>query len=148
MVVDELRDAPWLRIARGELGVRAFAAGASNPRITEYHAGTHIAGYDDKADWCSSFVDWSLRRAGIAGTGSALARSWLEWGEPIDDPRPGCITVLWREDPASWKGHVGFFVRRDGDDVVLLGGNQLGAVREQRHPAANVLGYRWPAQQA
>jgi len=148
MVVDELRAAPWLRVARGELGVRAFDAGASNPRITGYHAGTNIAGYDDKANWCSSFVDWSLRRAGVAGTGSALARSWLDWGEPIAEPRPGCIAVLWREDPRSWKGHVGFFVRRDGEDVVLLGGNQLGAVREQRHPAANVLGYRWPVRRA
>lgn len=144
MAVDVLRDAPWLRIARRETGVRAFEAGSSNPRITEYHAGTAIAGYDDKANWCSSFVDWSLRQAGIAGTGSPLARSWLEWGGPIDEPRPGCIAVLWRDDPASWKGHVGFFVHEDGDDVVLLGGNQLGAVREQRHPRGNVLGYRWP----
>lgn len=148
MAVEVLRDAPWLRIARGETGVRAFAAGSSNPRITEYHAGTAIAGYDDKVDWCSSFVDWSLRQAGIAGTGSALARSWLEWGEPIDQPRAGCIAVLWREDPGSWKGHVGFFVRADGDDVVLLGGNQLGAVREQQHPRGNVLGYRWPGPRA
>jgi uncharacterized protein (TIGR02594 family) len=148
MAVDVLRDASWLRIARRETGVHAFEAGSSNPRITEYHAGTAIAGYDDKANWCSSFVDWSLRQAGIAGTGSPLARSWLEWGEPIDEPRPGCIAVLWRDDPASWKGHVGFFVREDGDDVVLLGGNQLGAVREQRHPRANVLGYRWPRPRA
>ena len=145
MQVDTLRAATWLRIARGELGVRAFDAGASNPRITEYHAGTNIAGHDDKANWCSSFVDWSLGRAGVAGTGSALARSWLEWGDAIDEPRPGCIAVLWRDDPRSWKGHVGFFVRHDGDAVVLLGGNQLGAVREQRHPRVNVLGYRWPA---
>jgi len=52
--------------------------------------------------------------------------------------------VLWRDDPQSWKGHVAFFVREDGDDVVLLGGNQLESVREHRYPRANVLGYRWP----
>ena len=145
MTVDTLRDAPWLPIARGERGVRAHPSGSSNPRITGYHAGTAIAGYDDKANWCSSFVDWTLRQAGIAGTGSALARSWLAWGDALDEPRAGCIAVLWREDPASWKGHVGFFVREDGDAVVLLGGNQLGSVREQRHPRATVLSYRWPA---
>jgi len=144
MQVDLLRDAPWLRIARGELGVRAFDAGASNPRITQYHAGTDIAGYDDKASWCSSFVNWTLGRAGIAGTGSALARSWLAWGDAIAEPRPGCIAVLWRDDPQSWKGHVAFFVREAGDEVVLLGGNQLSAVREQRYPRSQVLGYRWP----
>jgi uncharacterized protein (TIGR02594 family) len=145
MTVEMLRDAPWLRIAGGELGVRAHPPGSSNPRITEYHAVTAIAGYDDKANWCSSFVGWSLQQAGIAGTGSALARSWLEWGDTLDAPRPGCIAVLWRDDPASWKGHVGFFVREDGDDIVLLAGNQLGAVCEQRHPKTTVLSYRWPA---
>ena len=137
--------APWMDVAHGELGVQAFAEGASNPRITAYHAGTNVAGYDDKASWCSSFVNWTLARAGIAGTGSALARSWLAWGAALDEPRPGCIAVLWREDPQSWRGHVGFFVRAEGDDVVLLGGNQLGAVREHRYPRDQVLGWRWPA---
>ena len=144
MRVDDERVAPWMRVARAEMGVRKFPEGSSNPRITGYHAGTNIAGYDDKANWCSSFVHWTLAGVGIAGTGSALARSWLAWGEPLDAPRPGCIAVLWRDDPGSWKGHVAFFVREDGDDVLLLGGNQLESVREHRYPRANVLGYRWP----
>ncbi|MDP9125272.1 MAG: TIGR02594 family protein [Pseudomonadota bacterium] len=151
MIVDANRAAPWLRIARAELGVRNFPAGSSNPRITEYHAGTNIAGYDDKANWCSSFVHWTLARAGIAGiagTASALARSWRTWGDALDAPRIGCIAVLWREDPQGWKGHVGFFLRADGDEVVLLGGNQLDSVREHRYPRDQVLAYRWPAGQA
>jgi len=143
-VADEVA-APWMRIARGELGVHGFPAGRSNPRITAYHAGTNIEGYDDKASWCSSFAQWCLGRAGVAGTGSALARSWLAWGQPLDEPRHGCIAVLWRDDPQSWKGHVGFFVRLAGDDVVLLGGNQLEEVREHRYPREQVLGWRWPA---
>ena len=144
MAVDAEREAPWLRVARAEIGVHAFAAGSSNPRITAYHAGTNIAGYDDKANWCSSFVQWTLAQVGIAGTGSALARSWLDWGRPLAEPRVGCIAVLWREDPQSWRGHVGFFLRFDGDDVVLLGGNQLEAVREHRYPRGQVLAWRWP----
>jgi len=137
--------APWMRVARGELGVRSGPAGSSNTRITGYHAGTNIEGYDDKASWCSSFAQWCLARAGVAGTGSALARSWLTWGDALAEPRHGCIAVLWREDPGSWKGHVGFFVRFDGDDVVLLGGNQLEAVREHRYPKEQVLAWRWPS---
>jgi uncharacterized protein (TIGR02594 family) len=125
--------APWLRVARGELGVRNFPAG------------TNVAGHDDKVDWCSSFVDWVLARAGLRGTGSALARSWLAWGDALDEPRPGCVAVLWREDPQSWKGHVGFFIREEDDQVVLLGGNQLEAVREHRYPRAQVLAWRWPS---
>lgn len=136
---------PWLSIATAETGVRTFAPGASNPRITEYHAHTNIQGYDDKASWCSSFVNWALAQAGIQGTGSALARSWLEWGEPLSEPVPGCIVVLSREDPGGWKGHVGFFLRADAQLVHLLGGNQLEQVREHFYPLSSVLGYRWPA---
>ncbi len=79
---------PWMRIARAEIGVRACGPGQSNARITAYHAGTNIAGYDDKAAWCSSFVHWCLAQADVAGTGSALARSWLSWGQPLDAPCP------------------------------------------------------------
>jgi uncharacterized protein (TIGR02594 family) len=142
--VDVLSGAPWLATARAECGVCVAPAGQSNPRITAYHALTNIAGYDDKAAWCSSFVHWCLNHWGIRGTGSALARSWLDWGQPLDLPRPGCITVLWRDDPASWRGHVGFYLGHDTQEIHLLGGNQLDAVREHSYPLDTVLGYRWP----
>jgi uncharacterized protein (TIGR02594 family) len=131
-------------VAEAEIGVRTFAPGQSNPRITEYHSQTNIRGYDDKASWCSSFVNWSLAQVGIAGTGSALARSWLDWGHALAAPQTGCIAVLSREDPGGWKGHVGFFLRIEADRVYLLGGNQLEAVREHHYPLSTVLGYRWP----
>ena len=133
-----------MTVAYAELGVCTFPPGQSNPRITEYHAQTNIRGYDDKASWCSSFLNWSMAQVGIEGTRSALARSWLEWGEPLDEPVAGCIAVLTREDPGSWKGHAGFFLRRDEENVYLLGGNQLGEVREHFYPLTAVLGYRWP----
>ncbi len=139
-----MTEPPWMPVARAELGVRSFPPGSSNPRITAYHAGTALRGYDDKANWCSSFVDWTLAQVGVVGTGSAIARSWLAWGESLDAPVAGCIAVLWRDEPLSWKGHVGFFVRHDGGHVVLLGGNQLEQVREQPYPLECVLGYRWP----
>ena len=136
--------APWLAVARAEIGVRTFPPGNSNPRITAYHAGTNIQGYDDKASWCSSFVHWVLAQGGLAGTGSALARSWLIWGEPLEMPLPGCIAVLWRDEPSGWKGHVGFWLSEDATHVHLLGGNQLDEVREHMYPRLCVLGYRWP----
>ncbi len=138
--------APWMVAALAEVGVSTYPPGSSNPRITQYHAHTNIAGYDDKASWCSSFVNWSLAQANIVGTGSALARSWLTWGAALAAPRVGCIVVLSRDDPAGWKGHVGFFLRANEESVYLLGGNQLEQVREHVYPRSNLLGYRWPAQ--
>ena len=135
----------WLSIANAEVGVACYPVGQSNPRITEYHDTTNIPGYDDKASWCSSFVNWCLAQAGINGTGSALARSWLDWGQALSEPLPACIVVLSREDPSSWKGHVGFYLRSDAQHIYLLGGNQLGQVREHFYPLDCVLAYRWPA---
>ena len=135
---------PWLTVASAELGVSAFPVGSSNPRITEYHELTNIRGYDDKASWCSSFVNWSLAQVGITGTKSALARSWLQWGQELAAPVHGCIAVLWRDDPDTWKGHVGFYLWQDDAHVYLLGGNQLEQVREHFYPRNTVLGYRWP----
>ena len=134
----------WLRVAQSESGVKTFPAGQSNPRITQYHDETNLRGYDDKASWCSSFVNWTFAQLGMAGTGSALARSWLDWGQPLVQPVPGCVVVLWRDDPGSWKGHVSFFLRADETSIFLFGGNQLDAVREHSYPLVSVLGYRWP----
>lgn len=136
---------PWMRVARAEVGVRSAPPGQNNPRITAYHAGTNIAGYDDKAAWCSSFVNWCLAEVGLRGTGSALARSWLDWGEALEAPRLGCIAVLTRDDPRPWTGHVGFYLRHEGERIVLFGGNQLDCVCENDYPAASLLAYRWPA---
>ena len=136
----------WMAVASGELGVATFPPGQSNPRVEQYHALTNISGYDDKASWCSSFINWCLGQVGIAGTGSALARSWLAWGEALEGPREGCIVVLSRDEPDGWRGHVGFYLHSDATHVHLLGGNQLDQVRQHFYPLAAVLGYRWPVQ--
>lgn len=135
---------PWMSAAHAELGVSSYPPGDSNPRVTQYHDYTNLWGYDDKASWCSSFANWCFVQAGIAGTGSALARSWLDWGKPLDAPVPGCVVVLYRDDPGSWKGHVGFFVRVDAPQIYLFGGNQLERVCENAYPLESVLAYRWP----
>jgi uncharacterized protein (TIGR02594 family) len=136
--------ARWMEVAFAEVGVASFPEGTCNPRITAYHQGTTIDGHDDKVNWCSTFVHWTLAQVGLRGTGSALARSWLDWGEGLPTPQVGCITVIWRQDPCSWKGHVGFYLREDAEQVYLLGGNQQGSVREHGYPKNTVLAHRWP----
>jgi uncharacterized protein (TIGR02594 family) len=135
---------PWLDIAFMEQGVSRYGAGKCNPRIAEYNNSTQLAGYDDKIAWCSSFLNWCMKQSGILGTGSALARSWLTWGNALDAPRFGCIAVLTADDAVEWKGHVGLFIRSDAENVYLFGGNQLEEVRELAYPLERVLAYRWP----
>ncbi len=136
--------APWHAIAKAELGVKEIPGAADNPRIVEYHAATSLKASDDETPWCSAFANWCMAEAGINGSGSAAARSWLSWGDPCE-PRPGCIVVLWRVAPDAPTGHVGFLDSLDGDRVWILGGNQGDKVSVAAFPVARVLAYRWPA---
>ena len=128
-----------------EAKVATLDGASSNPRIEEYHRSVSDRSWNDKVPWCSSYLTWCMFRAGIPGTGSALARSWLNWGVPLPSARIGCVVVLWYEQPDSWKGHVGLFLREEDDHICLWGGNQLGEVCELRYPVDRVIGYRWPA---
>ncbi len=137
----------WMEIARAELGTKQVAGARSNPRILEYLRSTTLgrwAASRDETAWCSAFANWTMSRAGIEGTGSAMARSWMGWGVELEVPMAGCIVVLSRGRPP--KGHVGFFVKRTTTGKVqLLGGNQGDKVSLASYPASRVLGYRWPA---
>lgn len=133
----------WYRIARAELGVRETTGTGTTARVREFHAVTTLKATDDETPWCSSFVNWCMQRAGIKGTGSAAARSWLTWGLALKRPVLGCVVVLKRgASPTS--GHVAFYAGEGDDYLLLLGGNQGNAVKVSRYPRADVLGYRWP----
>lgn len=137
---------PWLEIAKRELGVKELPGARSNPRIIEYFAHTRLGGsaIEDSTAWCSAFVNFVMDQAGYRGTHRANARSWLDWGDKLDEPRVGAITVLWRNSRESGAGHVGLFVAGLPQRVVLLGGNQSNAVGYQEYGEGRVLGYRWP----
>jgi uncharacterized protein (TIGR02594 family) len=136
------QEPPWLPIARGEIGVREIAGPEDNPRIQEYHASTSLKATDDETPWCSAFVNWCLQQAGLEGTGSAMARSWLDWGQKVTEPQPGDVAVFARG--TGNQGHVGFCLGRSGGSVKLLGGNQNDEVNVAWQNASRLLGYRRP----
>jgi uncharacterized protein (TIGR02594 family) len=143
---NETNDAPWMPIAESEIGVHEFAGSADNPRIVDYHAATSYGARDDEVAWCSSFVNWCMREVGQTRTGSAAARSWLNWGTILSEPRKGCVVVL-RRGNSNWQGHVGFSISEgdtNGPYIYVLGGNQGDAVNISPFPKTRVLGYLWP----
>ena len=100
----------WLRVARGEIGVKEAIGNQDNPRVVGYHLSTTLDKSDaseDETPWCSSFVNWCMEKAGEDGTNSAWARSWLKWGYPMDVPNRGCVVVFSRGNSS---GHVAFFL--------------------------------------
>ena len=74
---------PWMLHAESEaeLRVTESAGESDNPRILEYHKSTTVKDLRDEVPWCSSFVNWCLKEAGIQGTDSAGAASWTSWGQ-------------------------------------------------------------------
>jgi uncharacterized protein (TIGR02594 family) len=97
----------------------------------------------DSVAWCAAFVGHCLERAGIRSTRKLTARSYLDWGIPVDiaDAQPGDIGVIPRGS-SSWQGHVFFIDRIEGAWVWGLGGNQSDAVNVKRYPISKLLGVR------
>lgn len=93
--------------------------------------------------WCAAAVNSALEQGGSSGTGRLNARSFLDWGESVDEPQPGDIAVFSRGDPNGWQGHVGFFDGYNEDGSIrVLGGNQGDAVSIASYPADRLLGFR------
>lgn len=131
-------------IAKGELGQQEIAGKNHNPRIVEYHKETSLKASDDETPWCAAFVNWCMKKAGVKGTNSAMARSFLSWGKITDTPRAGDIVILKRGTSAV-TGHVGFVYETPSKlnpFVKVLGGNQNNQVCVAKYLRANVLGYR------
>lgn len=133
-------------LAETEIGTVEWKDG-SNPKVVAYFKDAgHPEVTDDQTAWCAAFVGAMLARAGMKGTGKLNARSYLDWGSPVDraDAQPGDIVILKRNNYSTWQGHVGFFVRDNGSTITLLGGNQADAVnrRAYRVDAGQLLGIR------
>jgi len=128
-------------IAKGEIGTEEIEGPEAEDRIIEYHAHTTLKATSDEVSWCSSFVNFCVDKSGGKGTHSAAARSWLQWGQEIEDPEEGCIVVL-KRGKEPWQGHVGFYAGENKELVRVLGGNQKNMVCYSWFPKTQVLGYR------
>jgi uncharacterized protein (TIGR02594 family) len=114
-----------------------------NPEIVQMFADVgHSSVQDDETAWCAAFVGSHLKRAGLPHTGKLTARSYLDWGQPVNDPEPGDIVVFWRGSRDGWQGHVGFYVSETATHINVLGGNQSNKVSVQAYPKDRLLGYR------
>lgn len=134
-----------IQLAVQELGQKEISGPAHNPTIVNY---AHEAGFtwlnDDETPWCSVFINWCAKKAGLKGSNKLNARSWLNVGQLVENPEPGDIVVFWRGSLASWEGHVGIFMgySRDGERIYCLGGNQGNQVSISAYDKKFLLGFR------
>lgn len=131
--------------AAGEyLGLQEWPGAKDNPQIVAMFDAVGHSGHGDETAWCAAFVGAVLASLGLPHTGKLNARSYQTYGGSVkpQDARPGDIVVLWRGSPTSWQGHVGFFVRYDGDKVVMRGGNQGNKVSDAPYPVGQIIAIR------
>ena len=102
-----------------------------------------------RIEWCAAFANAILEQSGISSNNDhenpLLARSFLTWGEAVEDPQMGDLVVFPR-GTEGWQGHVGFYVKQQVIDDVLyyyiLGGNQKNSVRVDLYRADRAIGIR------
>lgn len=116
------KSAPWMPTAMSQIGINEESNAST---IKNYLlVGGGIAASESVA-WCAAFANWCLLKAGIKGTGSALARSFLNWGVSTgrDNIPYGAIAVMTgTRGPSS--GHVCFVTKDLGTKIEVIGGNQ------------------------
>lgn len=143
-----MREIPiWLVIAFGYGGESELPGKGSNPKILAM--ATRLGGWiksfftDDDIPWCALFVNNCLAEAGLKGTGSLAARSFLQWGISLSEPSLGAVVVFVR--PGG--GHVGFYLGESADHsrIRVYGGNQKNAVNETWLTRERLIDIRWPS---
>ena len=129
-----------MRLAGQQIGLNENAQSAA---LSEYLANGGASLDPATTAWCAAFVNATLAQTGGTGTGKMNARSFLDWGSPVDTPQRGDIAVFSRGDPNGWQGHVGFFDSYTPDGRInVLGGNQSDSVSIAPYGADRLLGFR------
>lgn len=106
----------------------------------------------DEVPWCSAFVNyicWLLR---LPRSKNLRARSWLNVGRPVSLLQASVgfdVVILQRgggnqpgPEVIEAPGHVGFYAGVEGNDILILGGNQGNSVNVSRYPDSRLLGVR------
>jgi len=109
-----------------------------NPVIVSFFKSTDTKPEGDLTPWCAAFVNWCFQQSsGHPATRSASSGSFRCFGAQTTTPRTGDIVVFRRpggNESCIGHGHVGFFVADHGNEVELLGGNQI-----EGHPRCHTI---------
>jgi uncharacterized protein (TIGR02594 family) len=136
------KELPWIAEGRKFIGLREIPGPKHEPEILQMWRDIKRSGIkDDETPWCAAYAGAMLERVGIRSTRFEGARSYLEWGEKLEQPIYGCVVVFTR----TGGGHVGFVVgKTESGSLLVLGGNQSDAVNIKAFSTDRVTGYRWP----
>ena len=125
------------------IGLTEIPGEQNNPQILTFFQdiGDNWVQTDETA-WCSAMINWVALKCGCERSYKLDARSWLEIGQDIKIPELGDLVIFWREDPKSWKGHVGLYAGQTKKSIFCLGGNQNNQVNIKTYPKYRLLKFK------
>ncbi|HWL31548.1 MAG TPA: TIGR02594 family protein [Xanthobacteraceae bacterium] len=92
--------------------------------------------------WCARFMNFVLKRVGLKGTSSDMARSFASYGRRVPGPRVGAIAVMSR---GRGGGHVGVVSGIDAKgNPIIISGNYGRRVAEAKYPRGRIYAYVMP----
>jgi uncharacterized protein (TIGR02594 family) len=138
---------PWLAWCLIEFAknIKEKAGNEHHQRILEYHKHTTLKATTDEVSWCSAALCCCFDEIGIGGTGSAAARSWINFGVRLKEFRLGAVAVLDRHDANNpLAAHVGVALCEDETTITLVSGNHNNQWTIAKFPKSKLIGYFWP----
>lgn len=139
-----------IKAALGEIGVKELPGVVENSlRILEYFTEIgHSWVKTDETAWCSAVHNFITKTCGYEYSGALNGRSWLDIGIETTHPEIGDTVIFWYGSPnqgggpRGWRGHVGFYIRQEGNVIWTMGGNQSNKYCIKPYLVNRVLGYR------
>jgi uncharacterized protein (TIGR02594 family) len=133
----------WLLEAEKDAGQKEYPGNwQDNPIIVDMFKYTTYKATHDEVPWCAAALNKWLAKAGIIGSKSAAAVSFLNWGIDLgEEPELGCIVVF---EWANGGHHVALYMDGENNTIHCLGGNQSNMVKVSSFPVYTVMSYRWP----
>lgn len=102
---------------------------------------------DSTYAWCAIFLSYVFNEVHGRHTRQfrepiKLARRFDKVGIKVTEPELGDIVIYWRSSVNSWQGHVGIFIRKEGNLIYTLGGNQSNQVNITPYNDYRLIEYR------
>ncbi|WP_195930292.1 TIGR02594 family protein [Hyphomicrobium album] len=133
----------WLLAGHAHYGTREHASGHNGNILNFFVMVRAFDSARDEIAWCAAYEGACYERVGLRSTRSLMAKSYLDWGLKLSEPRIGCAAVFDRGDNPDL-GHVTNVVEIREKTILCQGGNQSDSVCYAEYSKADVRAYRWP----
>lgn len=139
--------APWMSEGKRRRGLHEAR---NNSRLWAWlRADGRSLGDPAKNPWCGDFAETCIALTlpdEPLPENPYLALNWTKFGITLNRAIYGAALTFHRGDPASWKGHIGFYTGEDKTHYHVLGGNQDNSISVDRIAKDRLRpeGIRWP----